>query len=404
MAVGAAPESPEETLAHLRSTALGRDLILELERSLPGWRASLSAVGGAAISVGQVLQGLAYLAGSGPFAPPKADIVADHALITGAPRSAAYLALFHYLLSDADPFNLSLLPALEPLAEGREPLLPVAARLAVLAAAADMAERANARGLDGQQVAAARERVRELTFADPAGVYLSDLPDLAYDLRLACYYSRGYSFSLQSFYGPIAVLDCPGPPGRLALPLDGTRFGPDGYLAPPDSRNEGGWTARVQRHGSTLEANTVVGVDGLGRRRALLLDMDGVSTALQSGDDALELHVERGADLTADTWHAALTETLDHYRHHFPERRPRAVFMVSWLLDPVVRSLLPDTARILRFQSLFRLYPARYDEAHARDCVLAAPASRPTSLQRALLDLERVGGRLREGGGFLLLP
>lgn len=398
------PESPEALLSHLVQARLDHDLALELERSLAGWKASLKAAGETAVRLGPVLQGLDYLTSDDSATPSVAAVAADHALITGAPRTAAFLSLLHYLLLEAEPFNLSLLATLEPLAERREPLLPVVARLAVLAAAAHMPERGNARGLDDRLVSAARGRVQELTFADRAGVYLSHLPDLAYDLRLVSYHTGSYSFSLQSFYGPITVLDFPDHSDPVVLPLDGTRFSPAGYRAPPAGASPADWTARVHRQDSTVQANAVVDADGLCRRQAQRLDLDGVSTILQPGDEALEVHVERGADLSADAWQTALSEALEHYRRHFPDRRPRAVFMVSWLLDPVVRSLLPEAARVRRFQARFRLYPARYDAAYARECVLGGGTGRLTSLQQALLALERAGGRLREGGGFILLP
>jgi len=399
------PEAADDLIAYLRDLKLDAELLQELERCRPAWQRWLQTAPRQTITPELALDGLTLLARGATDRLPSADeVAADYGLVMGAPRLAALCSLLHYLLLHGRDFDLSLLPLLQPLEDGALPLACAAARLATLSAAADLPARAGAHNLDEAFVQDVLVRLAELTLADPGGVFLADLPDLAYDLRLASYYAGGYSFSLQSFYGPIAVLDCPDPLGQVVLPLDGTRFDSAGYLAPPETPGPNAWTAHAQRQGSALEANAAVSADGLCRQQALRLELDGVTTALQPGDEALELHVQRGADLSPEAFGSAVQAARAHYRRHFPERRPRAVFMVSWLLDAVVRDLLPQTTRIRRFQSLFRLYPARYDAAYARDCILRSEAIRPTtSLQRSLLALERAGGRLREGGGFILL-
>lgn len=398
------PESPDDLLNYLTGLGLDAELSTELRRCRTGWVAWLDSTPTPAISWREVLRGLSYLGGDAADRLPAPRVIGDdYDLVAALPRLAALCLLFKYLLLHADRFNLSLLRWLQPLEERTQLLPPVAARLAALAAAADMPARAAARGLRDYLLQAARERLRDLIFAEPVGVFVADLADLAYDLRLTGFEHQGYSFSLQSFYGPVSVVGEEAEP-PLLLPADGTRFDAEGYLHPPGSESPSAWTARTHRRVGFVEANGHIGEDGLCRRGIIRVEAT-TPMLMQPGDEAIEMHIERGADLTPSTFASAVDAAFDHYRRHFPEVQPRAVFMVSWLLDPVLRQLLPAETRLRRFQDLFHLYPARYDEDYARDCVMVGHTdNRLTRLQRAVLHLEAAGGKLREGGGFRLLP
>lgn len=395
-----------DLLTYLGTLPLDPDLRQSLEEEASAFLEWGAHAGREIAQRSAVLKGLRYLR-PGPAAPVPAEpeVLRDLALVGGAPRFHALLMLVAYLLLEARRFDLSLLRYLEPLEDRLAGVAPAANRLAALAGAATMPARARARGLPPDLVEAARLRTRELAFACPSGIPFADLPDLAYDLRLVSYDHGGFSFSLQAFTGPVRVLSPEGSPHPVVLPENGRELDAEGYLWNPACGSPPAWVARVHCAGEALEANTIVGPDGLCHPASIRLGPPLPRTLLARGDDALEMHVEAGASLDDQSLTQALAAATEHYRRHFPDFSPRAAFMVSWLLDPQLPALLGERSRIRHFRRHFRLYPCRYDPDYARACVLGglSPARAPTSLQKALLEREAQGGCLREGGGLILL-
>ncbi|NPV10161.1 MAG: hypothetical protein HPY83_19645 [Anaerolineae bacterium] len=391
-------------MAYLRALPLHPHLDRALAEEFVSFLAWAKRSDREATDASRVVRGLRYLA-PGPSAdvPAEQSVLSDLTLVAGAPRFRALLLLLQYLLMDARRFDLSLLAELEPLERRLPGVAPAANLLAVLAAAAEMPSRASTRRLPRHLVEEARSRVRELAFRVSRGIPYADLPDLAYDLRLVSFDHDGFSFSLQPFTGLVRAFRPHAPYALLVLPEDGTAYDARGYAWRPTCSCEPALIAHVRTADAVLEANAIIGADGLCRRAEVRLGPPVPDPLLAPGDDALEMHVGPGADLSERSVTRAMTAARHHYRQHFPDYSPQAAFMVSWLLDPQLRSLLPRRSRIARFQTLFRLYPARYDPNYARECVLGSltPARPPTALQQALLILEEGGGCLKEGGGFL---
>ena len=98
----------------------------------------------------------------------------------------------------------------------------------------------------------------------------------------------------------------------------------------------------------------------------------------------------------------------DFFPRYCPEFRFKGFACGSWLLDPTLQDFLPKTSNIVRFQSLFNLYPSPDgNDWQTRERVFGDPdlpldkVPLKTSLQRIVHDQILNGHRFRSGNMFL---
>ena len=81
------------------------------------------------------------------------------------------------------------------------------------------------------------------------------------------------------------------------------------------------------------------------------------SLAIKSGDPVLGVHIPKGADISVPAARRAFSEALTLIRERYPEKHIKALTCNSWLLDPALDTLLPETSKIRAFASLFERFP-----------------------------------------------
>ncbi|MFI1680124.1 acyltransferase domain-containing protein [Streptomyces sp. NPDC020607] len=131
------------------------------------------------------------------------------------------------------------------------------------------------------------------------------------------------------------------------------------------------------------------------------------------GDPCLNVHITdfRGA-LTPEACDRSLSLAREFFARHFPEERFETAVCHSWLLDPQLRTYLPDDSNIVRFQRRFR-QADRYGEGPSdgdpiafvfgdRDLPVAG-LPRRTRVERAVGDHLRAGGHWYVGHGWFPL-
>ena len=128
-------------------------------------------------------------------------------------------------------------------------------------------------------------------------------------------------------------------------------------------------------------------------------------------DLCLSLHITdfRGP-LTAAACDRSIAFAREFFGRHFADERYELVICQSWLLDPQLKSRLPGGSNIVRFQERFRV---AVDESEPTDAPVGfvfgdptlAPDALPrrTSVERAVGDHLRAGGRWYTGHGWFVL-
>ena len=133
----------------------------------------------------------------------------------------------------------------------------------------------------------------------------------------------------------------------------------------------------------------------------------------ESGEREISLHIPSDARLEAETMNASLREAEAFFRTYFPEWAELPRTCESWLLSPVLKELLPEGSRILRFQEAFELtetYPE--DDAALEWVFYVAQGQREgldlrelpeeTSLQRKMKEMLLKGRKPGAAKGVLI--
>ncbi len=139
------------------------------------------------------------------------------------------------------------------------------------------------------------------------------------------------------------------------------------------------------------------------------LSLEEWELACKPGDAAIHVHIPALAPLDHDRCQEAIQKARRFFRRYFPAFDFKAFLCTSWLLDPSLDCVLPAGANILRFQSLFQLFPCvNGNDRQTRERVFGDPAlpldqvPQRTSLQRNTKKAILEGHRFRGSGGVIL--
>jgi hypothetical protein len=197
----------------------------------------------------------------------------------------------------------------------------------------------------------------------------------------------------------------------VALADDGVRYRangrPDGTSGAKDpASTAGAWTAHYADDGQEVRGYPISPA-GTVMRQQVRLSRREWQPFLVPGDPILDIHIPRGGPLDLDLCIRSLQEALEFFPRHFPDRPFVAFSLWSWILDPQLQAMLPDSSNLVRFQREFYLLPVSSEEDENLDFLFGlAPfdlqsAPRDTALRRAVLDHLLSGGHLYDGGGVL---
>ena len=126
----------------------------------------------------------------------------------------------------------------------------------------------------------------------------------------------------------------------------------------------------------------------------------------EEGMRVISLHIPSDAVLTAQALGDSIRTAKEILERTFPDWAGLPWYCHSWLLSPDLKTVLPETSRILYFQSLFTLEPDA-DEgefklwAYGRLDIPDADLPEKTTLQRNLKKFLLEGNRFRSGRGTL---
>lgn len=140
-------------------------------------------------------------------------------------------------------------------------------------------------------------------------------------------------------------------------------------------------------------------------------DLDDAGVDAAPGSVVVETHIPETGPLDPDAVAASLSRVQGFFARCYPELGTiRYATCDSWLLDPQLAGIVPDS-NIARFGARYRLFPpARVSDQSALDFVFRAPTTprvdlpRETRLQRGLLDHLDGGGHIEARYGWLALP
>lgn len=150
----------------------------------------------------------------------------------------------------------------------------------------------------------------------------------------------------------------------------------------------------------------------LGRLQFMLYRPEILLPGVEEGSCAWGIHIpETGAPLDAAAVDEAFVRARKFFALHFPETPASFTTCESWMLDPGLRSELPDTSNVARFADRFTLLDRRgtdptdalYFVFRTRDTNSVASLPRTSSVQRAVLNLYDAGTPVLGTAGYFRL-
>ena len=125
----------------------------------------------------------------------------------------------------------------------------------------------------------------------------------------------------------------------------------------------------------------------------------------------LSLHIPRGVKFTPDIVKASFEEMVEFVKKYFPDENPRAIYCFSWLLDPQLADILPETSNIANFGKLFTPISKMNNGKGALSFVFSIADDNPdfdalpedNSLFRALKAHYKSGKAIYETSGYVLI-
>jgi len=128
------------------------------------------------------------------------------------------------------------------------------------------------------------------------------------------------------------------------------------------------------------------------------------------GDYAVNVHIPAIGPMLREECVASLRRMETFMQKFHPEIDWKGFVCYSWLLDPVFRTLLPETSNIVAFQKLGYYFPCNVDATDdtiwrvfgpkaAAEGFEAVPHT--SRLQKVLAEFFRKGGKIQESGFFI---
>lgn len=125
-------------------------------------------------------------------------------------------------------------------------------------------------------------------------------------------------------------------------------------------------------------------------------------------EKVISLHIPSDADLSPACVDDSLARAKAFFRNFYPEYSCCRYICDSWLLSPVLASLLPKSSRILAFQQRFELLKSDTENKEFIEWLFQSPQNTPyadlpedTSLQRSVRQLLLDGGCIGTALGIM---
>ena len=198
----------------------------------------------------------------------------------------------------------------------------------------------------------------------------------------------------------------------LALAPDGVRFDGDGRVYAPHEGSETAdcWTSTLRIDRPDVTGHPI-SPDGRAHSRCVTLPLDQWHHVLGLDHWILSMHIPSGGGLTPAAFIDSVRRGVAFFGQHFPDRLSVATICHSWIFSDALERILPETTNLVRNLREVYLWPAPssgpYENLWSLFCTADGTidplAIEPeTSLERAVIDYLRSGGRWRSGAMFLL--
>ena len=145
--------------------------------------------------------------------------------------------------------------------------------------------------------------------------------------------------------------------GEYALMPDGSDVAGGGHIAGSAGYPDADFFADVKEDSESYSGYPIdTGEATVGGER-VTLPKSRWKRILKPGDTVIGIHISADSKITPENCRRAFSECTDFLKCSFPEYKPNAFSCASWLLDPTLSKMLPESANIVTFGKHFLRFP-----------------------------------------------
>jgi len=196
----------------------------------------------------------------------------------------------------------------------------------------------------------------------------------------------------------------------VVLVPDGKRFRADGQF---DGVNGIYDTPSPWMSVFKIDAEKIIGnpvtPQGLAQPDRVTLDAQTWKQVLKHGDPAIGVHIPATGPMTHKACGESFARALEFFPKYFPAHDFKTFWSESWLFDTQLEDYLEADSNIVRFMREFHLLPQEnssdsqtYERVFGAKPESLDDAPRDTSLQRIIIQHEKMGKRWRSGAMLML--
>ncbi|MBO5037039.1 MAG: DUF5596 domain-containing protein [Clostridia bacterium] len=129
---------------------------------------------------------------------------------------------------------------------------------------------------------------------------------------------------------------------------------------------------------------------------------DLADSPLTIGDKIMEIHISQGCPLAEDECNSSFFEAPEFFKKYFDYDFDYYTCH-SWLLSPILKSILPESSNIIKFQNRFTLIASDQNDGQAEERIFDKQFGSNTnsSLAKKTLELNRKGIKIGAGIGII---
>lgn len=179
-----------------------------------------------------------------------------------------------------------------------------------------------------------------------------------------------------------------------------------GLFTAPGEENAAKTTFNESEDG-TVTANCV-SPDGIVSLEAVRFDAEEWEISIRPGDDVIYMHIPEVGPLKIEDVCKSLAEVKEFYDKYYPDYHGKAIVSHSWLFDPVLKELLPESSNLIQYQKTGLLIPQKGPSDAVRRVLGQVAVDKgidavewKSSLQKSLGKYLANGGFCR-GGGIII--
>lgn len=193
----------------------------------------------------------------------------------------------------------------------------------------------------------------------------------------------------------------------MIIAKPGLRITPDGLFDGAGGKlNDNAWETEFKYINNQIKANLVDDKTGRIIKSPITFSTDDWTPVINTDSLVMNIHIPRGSRLSNEIWIDSIARAFDFFEKQIePRVSLNAAICTSWMFDPVLQELLPNSSALVALQNAMHLFPFPTMATNSgiyfifgKETIDINTAPTDTSLRSGIVNHLKNGGTLSGGG------